>query len=187
MMMCVGFEPWSARWQAQTKPRSYDGRPVGTFFATVYLDIRFHILQVDKMIMSLTQFRFYLNAIATALMFTCRYLGSVMEKRTNRCFNVLCRVSKYPTLVPLFTRRWSTAYVSVTWVILQIIYNLSVVERANLILWLNTMGKTKKLLPTLSNSHTLYFKDFCLRYLNLRFLLQLYSSFVMLVICSMGT
>ena len=26
-MVCLGFEPWAAKWQAQTKPRSYGGRP----------------------------------------------------------------------------------------------------------------------------------------------------------------
>ena len=27
-MVCLGFKPAAAGWKAQTKPRSYDGRPV---------------------------------------------------------------------------------------------------------------------------------------------------------------
>ena len=26
-MVCLGFEPWAAGWQAQRKPRSYGGHP----------------------------------------------------------------------------------------------------------------------------------------------------------------
>ena len=51
-MVCLGFEPGTSGWYAQTKPQSYGGRPYFTSVIIVMFDLHCHVTskvrQIEK-------------------------------------------------------------------------------------------------------------------------------------------
>ena len=94
-MVCLAFKPRAAGWQAQTKPRSYGGRPSLKFF-----------YDIDSRFVTLTnhvQFCFRLQ--------TKSHISDALKKVTH-FYIVLCNVDQGPNIAKLFcttsvTRGWN--------------------------------------------------------------------------------